>query len=41
MRERARSAGGRIRTGRLAQGGFEVVVELPYRPDGEPQEAAV
>ncbi|MEU9326648.1 sensor histidine kinase [Streptomyces canus] len=41
MRERARSAGGRIRTGRLVQGGFEVVVELPYHPEGHPQEAAV
>ncbi|MET9462893.1 histidine kinase [Streptomyces canus] len=41
MRERARSAGGRIRAGRLAQGGFEVVVELPYHPHGHPQEAAV
>ncbi|MDQ1066010.1 signal transduction histidine kinase [Streptomyces canus] len=41
MRERARSAGGRIRTGRLVQGGFEVVVELPYHPDGHAKEAAV
>ncbi|MFF0078124.1 sensor histidine kinase [Streptomyces canus] len=41
MRERARSAGGRIRAGRPAQGGFEVVVELPYHPHGHPQEAAV
>ncbi|NEA99343.1 sensor histidine kinase [Streptomyces sp. SID13726] len=32
MRERARSAGGRIRTGHLPQGGYEVVVELPYCP---------
>ncbi|MEU0407464.1 ATP-binding protein [Streptomyces griseorubiginosus] len=32
MRERARSAGGRIRTGRLPQGGFEVVLELPCPP---------
>jgi signal transduction histidine kinase len=31
MTERVRSAGGRIRTGHRPQGGFEVVVELPYR----------
>lgn len=30
MRERVRSAGGRIRTGHRPQGGYEVVVELPY-----------
>lgn len=41
MRERARSAGGRIRAGRLAQGGFEVVVELPHHPDGHAETAAV
>ncbi|CAM5332943.1 ATP-binding protein [Streptomyces canus] len=41
MRERARSAGGRIRAGRLAQGGLEAAVELPYHSDGHPQEAAV
>ena len=33
MRERARSAGGRIRMGQRARGGFEVVAELPYRPE--------
>ncbi|MER6287690.1 sensor histidine kinase [Streptomyces sviceus] len=33
MRERTRSAGGRIRAGRPPQGGFEVVVELPYDPE--------
>lgn len=33
MRERARSAGGRIRTGRLPRGGFEVAFELPYLPE--------
>ncbi|MFF7277808.1 hypothetical protein [Streptomyces griseorubiginosus] len=33
MRERARSAGGRIRTGHLRQGGFEVVFGLPCPPE--------
>ena len=33
MRERARSAGGRIRTGHLPQGGFQVVFELPCPPE--------
>ncbi|MEU6349156.1 sensor histidine kinase [Streptomyces sp. NPDC047072] len=33
MRERARSAGGRLRTGHRAQGGFEVVVELPLHAE--------
>ncbi|NUP20276.1 MAG: hypothetical protein HOZ81_30155, partial [Streptomyces sp.] len=32
MRERARSVGGRIRTGPRPEGGFEVVAELPYPP---------
>ncbi|KUO01779.1 sensor histidine kinase [Streptomyces resistomycificus] len=31
MRERAHSAGGRLRTGRRPQGGFEVVAELPLQ----------
>ncbi|MFH0175356.1 sensor histidine kinase [Streptomyces cacaoi] len=31
MRERARSAGGRVRTGHRPGGGFEVVTELPLR----------
>ncbi|MEU9171190.1 histidine kinase [Streptomyces sp. NPDC048420] len=33
MQERTRSAGGRVRTGHLPQGGYEVVVELPYRTE--------
>ncbi|MFK4100540.1 hypothetical protein ACI2L1_10770 [Streptomyces sp. NPDC019531] len=37
MRERVRSTGGRIRAGHRPQGGYQVVVELPYHP----QEAAV
>ncbi|MFJ8778549.1 hypothetical protein [Streptomyces sp. NPDC102476] len=41
MRERARSADGRIRTGGLVQGGFQVVAELPYQPGGHQEEAAV
>jgi signal transduction histidine kinase len=41
MRERARSAGGRIRSGRLVQGGFEVAVELPYHPECHAEEPAV
>ena len=41
MRERARSAGGRIRSGHLVQGGFEVAVELPYHPECHAEEAAV
>ncbi|WP_327184135.1 sensor histidine kinase [Streptomyces sp. NBC_01334] len=32
MRERARSAGGRVRTGHRPGGGFEVVTELPLGP---------
>ncbi|MFF0014196.1 sensor histidine kinase [Streptomyces sp. NPDC005374] len=40
MRERVRSAGGRIRTGHRPQGGYEVVVELPYGLE-EPARRAV
>jgi nitrate/nitrite-specific signal transduction histidine kinase len=32
MRERALSAGGRLRVGHRPQGGFEVVTELPLPP---------
>jgi signal transduction histidine kinase len=32
MRERARSAGGRIHAGPRPGGGFEVVTELPVQP---------
>ncbi|PVE09857.1 sensor histidine kinase [Streptomyces scopuliridis] len=39
MRERALSVGGRLRAGRRAQGGFEVVAELPLHPS-TPDEAA-
>ncbi|MFI6338911.1 sensor histidine kinase [Streptomyces sp. NPDC050535] len=38
MRERARSAGGRLRAGHRAQGGFEVVTELPLHPRPGPHE---
>ncbi|MFG3025317.1 sensor histidine kinase [Streptomyces sp. NPDC048254] len=34
MRERALSAGGRLRAGHRLQGGFEVVTELPLHPYG-------
>ncbi|NNN33872.1 sensor histidine kinase [Streptomyces sp. S3(2020)] len=36
MRERALSVGGRVRAGRRAQGGFEVVAELPVGPVENP-----
>jgi signal transduction histidine kinase len=39
MRERAHSAGGRLRVGHRPQGGFEVVIELPlppHAPEGVP-----
>lgn len=32
MRERAQSVGGRLRTGRRSEGGFEVTAELPLHP---------
>lgn len=38
MRERARSAGGRVRTGHRPDGGFEVVTELPL-DDGTTNES--
>ncbi|MFE6489723.1 sensor histidine kinase, partial [Streptomyces sp. NPDC057757] len=38
MRERAHSAGGRLRAGHRSQGGFEVVVELPLHFHSNPHE---
>ena len=40
MRERAHSAGGRLRAGRRPAGGFEVVTELPLHPSRPDQDQA-